>query len=515
MRFLALLLATSTAFAAAPVRDWQYHARRLTGFSDTTRRESLHQLRQRKHLQSELRTALSGRQRYLALDVITTLGFHDFLQDLFPLTHQDESGAVILAINALLTQKTRPQILEHYTAVLERLNTVPLSAPAIMALLDVLGRLKHPISEEQLESFMDVSDPGIRSAAIYYARLMRKDPKLPEYRATLERGLEDAASQIRKQSELAAAERPLPPKPTGFWASLRRSLTKPTWRQRALAYAAPKDFIFPRLERKPETKKATQECNDTWAHFFRGETADIRIVFGYKDARPSRYVGDRYEAAWYSSYLTAKCVPGWHACGFTRDPSDISLYQKLLLGPDGKPRTVRVWLSHSSAGPDDDENRNDAFQKWRSEYVERLFLDGIELADAVFYSGHSRDGGGPDFAPPKLAPDNHVYYDWYAKHKPGMPPLMTALKHTNALQLLGMFSCGSTGHFLNEVRSARPALGLITSPKMIYYTDAMRNLLSGLSALLGQECETDFNASLRARAKVGDSHLNGFFRRRN
>lgn len=509
MQFL-LLLALSFATVQSAEPDWRYHARRLTGFSDATHRNSLATLKRMRNLPSILPGALAGPDRYLALDVISTLSFTELLPVLFQSVPDDESGAVALAINALLTSETRPLLIENYTNFLSNVHRKALSVPSTLAILDVLGRMRHPLPEGQLNGFMQSPQPMVRSAAVYYARLMRRGSTEDRYREVFERGLGDPTEYIRIQTR-AAAGSAFAKRPQSFWDKVRQFFGSEERGTAGLPAPAPRDLLGIHPPPAALTPKQKQTCEKTYAHFFKNERTDIRIVFGYKDARPSRFVGDRYEAAWFATYLTAPCESGWYACGFTRDSADPDLFRKLVTGADGKPVEVRLTLLASAASADDDENRKDLFQKWLSERATATFLQGIENADAVFYDGHSRDGGGPDFGPPRLAVDRHVDYDWYAKHKPGMGPLLEKLGQSR-LPLLGFFSCASTGHFLESVREANAHVATVTSPKLIYYTDAMKNMLGALSALLGLKCEADFHSSLRAKMEVGSSHLNGFFK---
>ena len=182
-----------------------------------------------------------------------------------------------------------------------------------------------------------------------------------------------------------------------------------------------------------------------------------------------------------------------------------------ITGPDGKPITVRVRLVHSAAGPDDDENRSDGFQSWMSRQAERTFYSALTGSDVVFYNGHSRDGGGPDFAPPKLR-WGHPDYEWYTATRPGERRLLEALKGSVGARMLGLFSCASTGHFVTEVRHASPQLATLTSGRLLYYADAMRNMLGALSALIGQWCPPDLDAALRTKGVGGSTSLIGFLR---
>ncbi len=505
-----LLFSSLIGFSQDP--DWKYHARRLTGFSDSTQRASLHALKTNGHLAESLKAALRTGDKYLALDVISTLSLKDFVPVLMPLVATDESGAVALALNTLLTPDTHRHIETQYLGLISNMHRVPLSAPTTMAILDVLARLKTPLSESELQTLMQSPSPWIRSAVLYYARLAQKDSEVvfPEiFRA----GLQDSSSLIQEQARTALDGKTLPSQKTGFWDKLFQIANRPAWRLTPLMPPSPKDLLFPRTSSRKISTKAAKACAQTYRQFYDPSEIELHIVFGYKDARPARFVGDRYEAAWFASYLTAPCQAGWNACGFQLEEGSWGTYRKLVAGPDGKSRKIRVRLTYSSAGPDDDENRKDAFQKRITQDAEFTFYEGIRSARAAFYIGHSRDGGGPDFAPPLLTQDKHVDYDWYSKNKPGMKKLIEVLSQTKGTPLVGLFSCASTGHFLKAVQNANRKVATISSPKLIYYSDAMKNLLRAVSALLGQECEADFNTALRARAEVGDSHLNNFFRK--
>ncbi len=277
------------------------------------------------------------------------------------------------------------------------------------------------------------------------------------------------------------------------------------------AYPDPTRFLPTPPE--PATTAASEACRRAYEKFYRGQTIDIRVIFGYKDVRPARFVGDRYEAMIFSRYLLAPCLKGWNACGFVREISDPEIFRKSIEGPDGKPREIVLRVTHSSAGPDDRENRNDAFQKWRTAHASEIFFEGIEKADVIFYNGHSRDGGGPDFAPPHLTSNAHVDYSWYTSHRPGFEKLRDSLVSERArIQLLGLFSCASRAHFTNEIWQAKPEMATITSARLIYYSDALQAQLGALSALLGRECESGFGHALRAHPEAGNSKLNGFFR---
>lgn len=256
-----------------------------------------------------------------------------------------------------------------------------------------------------------------------------------------------------------------------------------------------------------------EACRQTYLGFYRNPEVDVKVVFGYKDARPARFVADRYERMIFIQRLTQKCTSANFACDFVRSKTDADLLTRKLNGPDGKPRTIFLRAISSSVGPDDDENRIDPFQKWRTRYANLAFLQGLTAADAVIYNGHSRAGGGPDFSPPRLAKDLDVDFNWYRKNEPGFTPIVSTLEGApSKLKLLGLYSCASSKHFLERVRKVKPDLGLITSPKLIYFSDALESSLESISSLLAMKCEGAFRSSLtKTRTRASGAEVSGFF----
>ena len=257
----------------------------------------------------------------------------------------------------------------------------------------------------------------------------------------------------------------------------------------------------------------SSRCYQSYHRFYDKEEIRFEILFGYKDARPARFVGDRYERLTLIGQLLSPCPIGEHACGFVRSSYDKDLLEKEILGVDRNPRRIKAYLVNSSIGPDDNSNRKDPFQEWQSRYAKKHFVEGLQTADAVFYDGHSRDGGGPDFSPPKLVA-GHTDYPWYVENTPGLNLLTQALLNTAGhTKLLGLFSCVSSQLFSEKVRMSAPDLGLISSPKLIYYADALRVLRSALNALLGMWCENDFTLALQSNSKIQQAELHGFFQK--
>lgn len=209
-RFTAFaILATyliAAVVSAAPAGTWQHHARRLTGYEEPIRIASLRALKQNKSIAAEVEKSLEGPDRYLALDVIATLDLQSTLPALFRASDRDEDGVVYLAINALITPDNVDEITSFYTRRLSRANWKALSVPSFVAILDVLGRLGHHLPEKQVTEYAQNEDPDVRSAAIYYARLISKRDRKLAYSDAVARGLKDPAETLRIQTRLFLRE---------------------------------------------------------------------------------------------------------------------------------------------------------------------------------------------------------------------------------------------------------------------------------------------------------------------
>jgi hypothetical protein len=150
---------------------------------------------------------------------------------------------------------------------------------------------------------------------------------------------------------------------------------------------------------------------------------------------------------------------------------------------------------NSSVGTDDEENSRDPFQRWKSAHAQAVFLEGLKSADVVFYNGHSRFGGGPDFRSPLLARDGTVDAASYKSRKAGIGRMISSLEESKSakagsfarLKLLGLFSCESSRHFNSKIRRLSEA-GLISSPQLMYYSDALAQSLAALDDVLAGKC---------------------------
>src|SRR5690606_27817026 len=145
------------------------------------------------------------------------------------------------------------------------------------------------------------------------------------------------------------------------------------------------------------------------------------------------------------------------------------------------------------------------------------FLSGLREADAVFYNGHSRAGGGPDFAPPLLRGGDAVDFARYQREQPGLKEVLSSLQAKPDLKLVGFFSCASSQLFVAQATSAAPKLGVISSPELLYFSDAMESLAAAVSGLLAMRCEPDFTREMNAtrvvqnaKTRAASAQVSGF-----
>lgn len=244
-------------------------------------------------------------------------------------------------------------------------------------------------------------------------------------------------------------------------------------------------FLFRKNAESPREQRQRDEkplaCSSEFAYLFsKDNEVRVQIVFGYKDARPARFVGDRYERNFVLQAL--------QELGFERDPVDDDKLE-WQESADRSSRRIRLSVVHSSVGPDDDANRKNPHQSWRSDYARKKFKEGFKTADVQLYVGHSRAGGGPDFAPPKCLKNGGIDFAWYKKHRPGHKDMIEALKTSKQdPKVLGLLSCASTQHFSDSLVRVAPKTKIMSSKILLYYVDSLQNLIQILEKIVSPPC---------------------------
>jgi len=277
---------------------------------------------------------------------------------------------------------------------------------------------------------------------------------------------------------------------------------------------------FQAVEKTVEEIKSEQEsssvgsglkCKATYSKILQKQSLNINYALGYFDESyaNSHKSNEKNISASLDiisfdvirNYLQMPCVANESGvmiqklCGFQEsgNPEDGQVQLSKNIEMNGRQIRVTMTLTHSSASEVYSENKTTLYEQQRmlTSQSEQNFLDGLRTADVVFYNGHSRDGGGPDFAPPVLrSSDLHVDYNGYYKVKKiGIRKTLSAMKESGRRGVvLGLFSCFSRNHFQKTLQSADPTQKLILTEGAIDYLNTMLASLGYLEGILQGEC---------------------------
>ncbi|MDW8189516.1 MAG: hypothetical protein RMK80_00920 [Pseudobdellovibrionaceae bacterium] len=284
-------------------------------------------------------------------------------------------------------------------------------------------------------------------------------------------------------------------------------------------------------------------CHDLRRFLIEDGRLDIRVAYGYFDAVYGKKISFSYwEADPWSigndifgrslisgksiapaldgeeflalmGLLTKKCPvnqPDRWACGFEvlfGGPGLRRVVLKKNITWDGQPVPAYITVTFSSASPFHEKNIGElsALQNQLSWQSARNFLEGLGSADVVFYVGHSRKLGGPDFWPPVLrSGDFKVNYDYYNELREGRRLLLTWLQaRRNVHGVLGLISCES--HlFLSDVLDVHPSLSVIYTKKQISSFESTVGLALYLDSILGGKCVSDVTQFLNQKIIKSD-----------
>jgi len=267
------------------------------------------------------------------------------------------------------------------------------------------------------------------------------------------------------------------------------------------------------------------KCASLYHPMIQDGVLDIRYAFGYFDdsiGKPSIVNGINYgispslDIAAFASLrgvISGPCqYPNHRLCGFYEigNVNSGKLVFEKTLPIQNQNTLVRITMTFASASESYLENigRSAHIQKYLSEQSEDNFFGGLEVADVVFYNGHSRDGGGPDFHPPILNRYKKTdYKGYYQIQRPGIRRTLESLsQNPNPGFILGLFSCYSRSHFYKSLMNQNPHQRMILSADTIDYFDSMKASIGYLEALLRGQCGQD----MANTAKKGEKIRRGF-----
>ncbi len=268
------------------------------------------------------------------------------------------------------------------------------------------------------------------------------------------------------------------------------------------------------------------KCAPVFKNALNNGVFDIRYALGYFDDsqgidiqwnNTSYGISPSLDIGIYKSIrhvLTEPCADSSQLdlCGFREsgDPESGKVILEKNINLLGKTVLARISLTQASASESFEANRGalQERQKFLTAQSEENYFGGIGVADVVIYNGHSRNGGGPDFNPPRLNSSLHVDYDGYYKVKrPGISRVLDLIKKSpNKDTVMTFFSCYSKMHFYDALLKANPKQRLVLSAETIDYFDTLKASMGYLEGLLRGTCGQE----LADIAKQGEKIKAGF-----
>ncbi len=248
------------------------------------------------------------------------------------------------------------------------------------------------------------------------------------------------------------------------------------------------------------------ECTGHFAPVYQQNHISIAMVFGYEDFADEGYdlSGDDLRFESFVRKITAKCQnSNESACEFTRvtHPSQaIQTFKRVLFVGDHYIEFA-ITTAYSSYSYANSKNKTiyAEQQAAKTAETEGLFLDSLIHSDVVLYSGHSRDGGGPDFAPPvQFGSNGGVNYGWYHANRPGWKKMESALSSDSSqMKLLGLFSCLSSAHFSAGLKKLLPDSQFILSTSLVNNSMSAPTLTLLFDHILQGKCLNDLQSDLK------------------
>jgi hypothetical protein len=245
-------------------------------------------------------------------------------------------------------------------------------------------------------------------------------------------------------------------------------------------------------------------CTQRYESLQRDGVLNIVWGLGYADNSPGNFVFElAYESLIVRSML-APCTAGLNLCGFRRSLQDKNLYLKTTKNLSGSALQVELKIVKGSLSVDNTFNTSDANrarQTTQCEAARAEFNSAIEKgAEVVLYSGHARDGAGPDFCPPVRLADGHTNYSWYHRNKIGkwgmINAMQSAAKAKKPNQLVGLYACYTRRHFERNVAAALPRAGFIGTDVGPSLSEVYHYAYGTIDSLLAMRCQQGLRESL-------------------
>ena len=264
-------------------------------------------------------------------------------------------------------------------------------------------------------------------------------------------------------------------------------------------------------------------CQSFYSNFAQKNVVRMHASFGYfDDSRGKETVFNGTDFGMNASMdhayllmmrqtLTARCEGRMRFCGFNEVGNNT--FRKTVVNPqNGQQVAFELQMEDSSLTPYYLTNTQEraSEQQAKSDATRSAFMNAVENDDAVFYFGHSRNGGGPDFLPVKLMSNGHPNYrGYYEVVHPGFKDLLSAVRaRGSAPPVLGLFSCYSEFWFGRQLLEASPKTGFMftQSDKLSGADEHFAAGVATMDSLMRFQCFDGMEEELLAARKDPDVH---------
>ncbi len=230
------------------------------------------------------------------------------------------------------------------------------------------------------------------------------------------------------------------------------------------------------------------------------DTLKMTIAVGYYDQRPLLEVRDNLIIPLFVNQLTSQCQDEFSMnCGFEVQSSGFNdVYLQKRIWED---QTLQVHIVNPSLSTNDNVNRVNRDQQIFSQDTQKKYLDSFADSQFVFYLGHSRNGGGPDFFPPILNASEHTNYKEYRQKRTQINEVIQTLEKIplqNRPLVFGMSSCSSRSHFQKRLKTVLPSSVLMLTKETVYEVENFESVLVFLNGLQLRKSIDEMNQDLQS-----------------
>ena len=232
-------------------------------------------------------------------------------------------------------------------------------------------------------------------------------------------------------------------------------------------------------------------CPENYKNIFQGSGDKVRlsVFFGYENA--DDLVMDRYHARALEIAMQMPCEENLQSCGFKQidRQGNQTVLSKVVNGKE-----VILSIYHSALTDSDSQNAVSTAQVTLRKNVKAQFNRALKRDQVVFYTGHSRHGGGPGLSGASII---EIGLDSIFKF--GLRPMLATLAEPKSnLKILGLFSCESERYYRSAIEQIRPDLSLILSTQEIAEGETEQMIVGALNSILDNKCSAELKESLVA-----------------